>query len=91
MKPLLIALLLAGAPRTQAADVSSATFYIQLIRGSDVDSPPEPQARLIGDKLDRRLHDTFQVEELLGRSNAKPSPLNPAPARPRSNVAATGS
>jgi len=60
MKPLLFALLLIGAPLAQGADAPGVTFYVQLIRGSDVDAPPAPQARLIGPKLDRRLHDVFK-------------------------------
>ena len=60
MKPFLIALLLVAAPLVQGADAPGATFYIQLIRGSDQDTPPAPQARLIGAKLDQRLHDIFK-------------------------------
>jgi hypothetical protein len=51
---------LIGAPLAQGADASGVTFYVQLIRGSDVDAPPAPQARLIGPKLDHRLHDVFK-------------------------------
>jgi hypothetical protein len=60
MKRFIFALLLIGAPLARGADVPAVTFYVQLIRGSDVDSPPTPQARLIGAKLDRRLHDVFK-------------------------------
>jgi hypothetical protein len=60
MKPFLLALLLIGAPAVKAADVAPITFYIQLIRGSDQDTPPLPDAHLIGDKLNRRLHDIFK-------------------------------
>jgi hypothetical protein len=60
MKPFLLALLLVGAPFLQAADAPSVTLYVQLIRGSDLDSPPAPQARLIGPRLDHRLHDVFK-------------------------------
>jgi hypothetical protein len=60
MKRFLLALLLIGAPLAQGAEVPTVTFYVQLIHGSDVDSPPAPQARLIGPKLDRRLHDVFK-------------------------------
>src|SRR5271170_2640169 len=60
MRRFLLALLVIGAPLAQGADVPAVTFYVQFIRGSDGDSPPEPQARLIGPKLDRRLHDVFK-------------------------------
>jgi len=60
MKRILLALLLMGTPLAHGADVPAVTFYVQLIRGSDADTPPEPQARLIGPKLDRRLHDVFK-------------------------------
>ena len=42
------------------ADVPAVTFYVQLVRGSDVDAPQAPKARSIGPKLDRRLHDIFK-------------------------------
>jgi hypothetical protein len=60
MKSVLLVLLLIGAPLAQSAESPAATFYIQLIRGSDLDAPPEPQAKLIGAKLGRRLHDVFK-------------------------------
>jgi hypothetical protein len=63
MKPFLIAwlaLLLIGGPLLRAADAPAVTFFVQLIRGSDEDSPPAPQARLIGARLDHRLHDVFR-------------------------------
>jgi hypothetical protein len=60
MKSILLVLLLMGAPLAKCADAPAATFYIQLIRGSDLDAAPSPQAKLIGPKLDRRLHDVFK-------------------------------
>ena len=60
MKRLLLVLLLIGAPLAKGADKSAATFYVQLVRGSDQDAPPAPQARLIGPKLGHRLHDVFK-------------------------------
>jgi len=61
MRQTILALLLIGATLAQGADVPGVTFYVQLIRGSDADSPPPAaQARLIGPKLDRRLHDVFK-------------------------------
>lgn len=51
---------MAGATLARGADVPAVTFYVQLVRGSDVDSPPTPDARLIGAKLDHRLHDVFK-------------------------------
>lgn len=53
-------MLAALAVPARGADVSSATYYIQLVRGSDLESTPTPHAKLIGPKLDRRLHDCFK-------------------------------
>jgi hypothetical protein len=60
MKRLILTLLLSAAPLTWGANVPAVTFYVQLIRGSDQDSPPLPTARSIGPKLDRKLHDIFK-------------------------------
>jgi hypothetical protein len=61
MKPLLFALaFLITAPLARGADVASATFYIQLVRGTDVEARPAPQAHAIGGRLDQRLHDIFK-------------------------------
>lgn len=60
MKPLLIALLMIGAPLAYGADAPGMTYYIQLIRGSDQDAPPDPQAHAIGTRLDHKLHDIFK-------------------------------
>jgi hypothetical protein len=37
------------------ADKVGVTFYLQLIRGTDDDKPPAPEARLAGSELSRRL------------------------------------
>jgi len=37
------------------ADKSGATFYVQLIRGTDDDKPPATEARLAGSEVSRRL------------------------------------
>lgn len=60
MKRLLLVLLLIGAPMLRAADSPPVTFYIQLICGSDATNAPSAQARLVGPKLDQRLHDVFR-------------------------------
>jgi hypothetical protein len=60
MKPILLALLMLGAPLGYAADSPPLTFYVQLIRGTDSDSPPTADAHLVGAKLDHRLHDVFR-------------------------------
>lgn len=43
-----------------AADVPRATFYIQLIRGSNDPKPPVANAKLIGPKLTQRLNPIFK-------------------------------
>jgi len=37
------------------AEKTGVTFYLQLIRGTDDDKPPAPQARLAGPELSHRL------------------------------------
>jgi hypothetical protein len=37
------------------AEKTSVTFYLQLIRGTDDDKPPAPEARLAGPQVSRRL------------------------------------
>jgi hypothetical protein len=37
------------------AEKSSVTFYLQLIRGTDDDKPPAPEARPVGPQISRRL------------------------------------
>lgn len=60
MKRFLLVLLLIGAPMLRAAEPSPVTFYIQLVCGSDSDTPPTPDAKLAGPKLDARLHGVFR-------------------------------
>jgi hypothetical protein len=60
MKRLLLVLLLIGPPMARAADSPPITFYIQLVCGSDSTTPPSPQAKLVGQKLDQRLRDVFR-------------------------------
>ena len=60
MKPYVLALVMLAAPLAQAADAPGLTYYIQLVRGSDQDSPPAAQAKLVGARLDQRLHDIFK-------------------------------
>lgn len=62
MKRIVLAFLLLGAlPLARGAEATTTvTFYVQLIRASDADAPPTPQAHLIGSKLDHRLHDIFR-------------------------------
>lgn len=60
MKVFLTALFFVAAPLARAADLSSVTFYVQLVQGSDQDAPPTAQARAIGAKLDQRLHNVFR-------------------------------
>jgi hypothetical protein len=37
------------------ADKTSVTFHVQLIRGTEDNKPPEPQAKLAGPEVSRRL------------------------------------
>ena len=63
MKPfvLFLAISLMGlAPARSADSQLSQTLYVQLIRGSDDDAPPTPQAKSIGAELDHRLHAVFK-------------------------------
>ena len=53
-------MLLAGAPFAHGAAVQPVTYYLQLVRGSDSEAPPSPQARAIGQKLDQRLRNIFR-------------------------------
>lgn len=52
---LALAIVLAAPLLGAAAQVEGATFYLQLIRGTDSDSPPTPDARPAGQALRRRL------------------------------------
>jgi hypothetical protein len=54
---LLFLFLLLLLPHTsRGADKAGVTFYLQLIRGTDDDKPPVPEAILIGPALSHRLH-----------------------------------
>jgi hypothetical protein len=48
-------ILLALPVLAAGADKGGVTFYLQLIRGSDDDKPPAPEARLAGPEISRRL------------------------------------
>jgi hypothetical protein len=58
MKPLAFAVvaLLAGAHLAAGASTEGITFYLQLIQGTDTDTPPAAGATLVGDALGHRLH-----------------------------------
>jgi len=61
MKQVLLALLMIGVPfLARAADAPAMTFYVELIRGSDQDVPPTPDAHEVGVRLYHRLHDVFR-------------------------------
>jgi len=51
--PLLVLLMLPFL--AAGADKSGVTFYLQLIRGTEDDKPPAPEARLAGTEVSRRL------------------------------------
>jgi hypothetical protein len=44
----------AGLSATSAQE-QALTYYVQLIRGTDAEMPPSPEARLVGPALDQRL------------------------------------
>jgi len=44
----------------RAADVPKATFYVQLIRGSDADKPENPTWAPVGPKLGKNLRAVFR-------------------------------
>src|SRR5213083_2050448 len=46
--------------RLRAADVQKATFYVQLIRGSDADKPENPTWAPVGPKLAKNLGAVFR-------------------------------
>ncbi len=62
MKPivLLLVIVLLGPPAARCAEAPAFAFYVQLLRGSDDDTPPAPEARPIGTDLNRRLHGVFR-------------------------------
>ncbi|HEY3913160.1 MAG TPA: hypothetical protein VGN61_01635 [Verrucomicrobiae bacterium] len=57
MRGLVLALIgfLAAAQYAAATPAEGVTFYVQLVRGSDADTPPAPGATLVGDVLGHRL------------------------------------
>ena len=52
---LAILALLAGAQFAAGASEESITFYLQLVQGTDADTPPATGATLVGSRLGRRL------------------------------------
>jgi hypothetical protein len=50
-----VAALLAGAHLAAGASASGITFYLQLIQGTDADTPPAAGATLVGNSLGHRL------------------------------------
>src|ERR1700728_1319624 len=57
MKPIMlaVAVLLVGAHLAACASPEGTTFYLQLIQGTDADTPPAAGATLVGDALSHRL------------------------------------
>ena len=49
-----------GSDAIQAADAPKLTFHVQLIRGSDSDTPDNPAWRPVGARLDKNLHGVFR-------------------------------
>jgi hypothetical protein len=58
--PWLLFLALTVFSAVRAADVQKATFYVQLIRGSDADKPENPTWAPVGPKLDKNLRAVFR-------------------------------
>lgn len=56
----LLLLVAVGLPVSFGADTEKATYYVQLIRGSNEDEPPEPGSKRIGPKLSAALRPVFQ-------------------------------
>jgi hypothetical protein len=56
----LLALLLVVPGCQPARDDPGLTFYLQLIRGNDQDTPPTADAKAIGPKLDEKLRSVFK-------------------------------
>jgi uncharacterized membrane protein len=50
-----VAALLAGAHLASGASAGGITFYLQLVQGTDADTPPAAGATLVGNALGRRL------------------------------------
>jgi hypothetical protein len=57
---LFLVIVLLGPAAVRGAEAPTVAFYVQLLRGSDDDIPPAPEARLIGTELGRRLHGVFR-------------------------------
>jgi hypothetical protein len=56
----MFALAVLGTSLAFGAPEEKLTFYVQLIRGNNEDSPPVPGARVIGPKLSKSLHSVFK-------------------------------
>ena len=56
----LLFLAMFGSDAIQAADAPKLTFHVQLIRGSDSDTPDNPAWRPVGARLDKNLHGVFR-------------------------------
>ncbi len=52
-------LLLAGCQPAKN-DGAPLKYYVQLVRGNDKDTPPSPDARVIGPKLSQHFHTVFR-------------------------------
>ena len=58
---MVILILLAFAPGgTARAEDGAATFYVQLIRGTDTDQPPVPGSKCVGPKLAETFRPVFK-------------------------------
>jgi hypothetical protein len=56
----LCALLLAGPGCQPTTEAPALTFYLQLIRGNDQESPPTADAKPVGPRLNERLHSVWR-------------------------------
>lgn len=56
---MLTAVALAGETRAAA---QATTFYVQLIRGTDTEKPPEPRCKCVGRKLADRFRPVFKCK-----------------------------
>jgi hypothetical protein len=56
----LLFLAFASFTAIRAADAPEATFYVQLIRGSDSDKPEDPACKPVGAKLGKVLRGVFR-------------------------------
>ncbi|MEK7674364.1 MAG: hypothetical protein AAB676_00845 [Verrucomicrobiota bacterium] len=56
----LLVLVAVGLPLGFGADTERAIYYVQLIRGSHEDQPPQPGSKRIGPKLSAALRPVFQ-------------------------------